>query len=74
MISRSIFCLMPVPLITTADLIINRGLIRALYRAKGIPFTVMAVLYYTLIYPVAVGSGGLSGAAAYLTSYRSKRN
>jgi glycosyltransferase involved in cell wall biosynthesis len=74
MISRSSFCIIPVPLITTANLIMNWGLIRALYRVKSIPFTASAVLYYTLIYPVAIAAGGLSGAAVYITSYRSKRN
>jgi len=44
------------------NLFINRGFIRALKSAGGVPFAVAALLYYTALYPAAVGAGGLVGA------------
>jgi GT2 family glycosyltransferase len=40
------------------NLALNRGLIRALYRARGVAFVLAALLYYTTLYPVPVGLGG----------------
>jgi glycosyltransferase involved in cell wall biosynthesis len=44
----------------------NRGLINAFYRGKGFPFTLGAVMYYTMLYPLAVGSGALAGTTRYV--------
>ncbi len=51
----------PVLLLLAANLLLNRSLIQAFYRTKGLGFTVLAVLYYTMLYPLAVGLGGLNG-------------
>jgi GT2 family glycosyltransferase len=43
------------------NLLASRGFIMALIRAGGPFFTIRAVLYYTAVYPIAVGTGGLIG-------------
>jgi glycosyltransferase involved in cell wall biosynthesis len=52
---------LPVPLLAGINLYLNRHLFRAFYRAGGPLFAFPAVLYYTLIYPFAVGIGVFSG-------------
>ena len=54
------------PLITVCfNLYVNRNLLRAFYRAKGISFTIPASLYYTTLYPLAVGAGSFTGMMQY---------
>jgi len=54
------------PLITAClNLYINKNLLRAFYRAKGAFFAILASLYYTIIYPMAVGAGSLTGMLQY---------
>ncbi|TAN42770.1 MAG: glycosyltransferase [Nitrospirae bacterium] len=70
LLGKSSLFLIPIPPIILLNLILNRGLIKAFHKAKGISFAVAAVLYYSLIYPAAIACGGLAGAAAYYTSAR----
>jgi hypothetical protein len=49
------------------NLLLSRNLILAFYRTKGFGFTVLAVLYYTALYPFAVGIGALSGVTNHLS-------
>jgi GT2 family glycosyltransferase len=44
-----------------ANLAINRHFLTALFRAGGPAFAAGAALYYTTLYPVAVGAGGIAG-------------
>lgn len=44
------------------NLFVNRRFIRALRSAGGLPFAAASLLYYTALYPAAVGAGGLVGA------------
>ena len=54
------------PLITACfNLYINKNLLRAFYRAKGAFFVIPASLYYTIIYPLAVGAGSFIGMIQY---------
>ena len=54
------------PLMTACfNLYINKNLFRAFYRAKGALFALPASLYYTLIYPLAVGAGSFAGMMLY---------
>jgi glycosyltransferase involved in cell wall biosynthesis len=54
------------PLMTVCfNLYINKNLLGAFYRAKGVFFAILASLYYTLIYPLAVGAGSLTGMIQY---------
>jgi glycosyltransferase involved in cell wall biosynthesis len=50
------------------NLFVNRGLLRAYYRAEGLGFALMATLYYLLLYPLAVGAGAAAGMLRHLFS------
>ena len=52
-------------LTTSINLTINRGLLSAFYNTGGISFLVRAAAYYVLLYPVAVGTGGITGILCY---------
>ena len=56
----------PILLLLAANLLLNRNLIQAFYTTKGLGFTVLAVLYYTILYPFAVGMGALNGIIDHL--------
>jgi hypothetical protein len=62
-----------IPLILVIDLVVNRGLLIAFYRAKGFLFALAATLYYLLLYPIAVGAGALAGLARYSSTVRALR-
>lgn len=49
-------------LVAAANIFMNRKFIRALLRAGGPIFALAAFLYYSALYPAAVGAGGLLGA------------
>jgi len=51
----------PAMLLYCANLYLNRRLIMAFYKTDGPYFAILAVLYYTFIYPFAVGIGAFSG-------------
>ena len=53
--------ILPVLLLTGSNLYLNRHLARAFYGVRGPFFAIAALLYYTLIYPFAVGIGICSG-------------
>ena len=50
---------------TSINLTINRGLLSAFYNSGGISFLLRAAAYYVLLYPVAVGIGGITGILRY---------
>jgi len=50
------------------DLAVNRRLVAAWLRARGVSFCVLATLYYTTLYAVAVAVGAALGAAQHLGS------
>ena len=47
-------------LIYSINLVVNRNQLAAFHRAKGLGFAIPAVLYYTFLYPFAVGIGAFS--------------
>ena len=51
---------LPVAPLYVANLYLNRHLLRAFYRVRGPAFAIPAVLYYTVLYPFAVGIGVFS--------------
>jgi glycosyltransferase involved in cell wall biosynthesis len=57
-----------IPLIILLNLWISRGLFKAFYRAKGLSFSIIATLYYLMVYPIGVGTGCLAGLWSYLLS------
>jgi GT2 family glycosyltransferase len=52
-------------LIFASNLFINRKLLSAFYEAKGVTFGVLAGVYYTTLYPFAVGAGVIAGTIKY---------
>jgi len=61
-----VYLAVPAVLLLAVNLLLNRSLIHAFYRTKGLGFTVLAVLYYTMLYPFAVGLGALNGLINHL--------
>ena len=51
---------LPIILLYGANLLYNRKMAAAFHRAGGLTFAIMAVLYYTLVYPFAVAIGVFS--------------
>jgi glycosyltransferase involved in cell wall biosynthesis len=47
------------------NITVNRDLMRAFYRARGLAFALAASAYYLLVYPLVVGGGGLAGILSY---------
>jgi glycosyltransferase involved in cell wall biosynthesis len=62
-----------VPFIFIVNLFMSCGLFRSFFRAKGCGFTVLAALYYTLVYPIAVGAGAFAGMLKHLLNRGTKR-
>ncbi|MDP2156805.1 MAG: glycosyltransferase [Nitrospirota bacterium] len=71
-IAPGIFFLACMIIVFTIDFAVSRSLIRAFFREKGLAFGIMATLYYSVIYPLAVAAGGASGIAYYLQSQRKR--
>jgi len=69
-ISPDTFFLVCMVVVFTFNLAVNRSLVRAFFREKGIAFGLKATLYYSMIYPLAVAAGGAAGMAYYLRSQR----
>ncbi|MBI5025864.1 MAG: glycosyltransferase family 2 protein [Nitrospirae bacterium] len=64
--------LVPVPLIFAGNIVISRRLMAAFYETKGLFFTIAAILYYTMLYPLGLGAGALAGTMIYLFNHRRK--
>lgn len=60
-LAKNALILAVIPFIFAFNLYSNRRLIAAFYNAKGFLFSILAVLYYTLAYPFAVGAGAIIG-------------
>jgi glycosyltransferase involved in cell wall biosynthesis len=56
-----------VAFVLTGNIILNRKLISAFFRAKGLSFGLLAAAYYLLVYPFPVASGSAAGALDYLS-------
>jgi len=55
------------------NVLFNRGLLRRFRAAGGRPFAAAAGCYYLFVYPLAVGTGALGGAALFLAGGRRSR-
>jgi len=67
LLSRSTAYVVPMGLVAVTNLFTSRRLLSAMLKAKGAGFACLATFYYTLLYPLAVSAGGLSGLARYCT-------
>lgn len=70
LIKRVEWTIILIPLFFLFNFYINRGLLGAFFKAKGFAFSVAAMCYYCMIYPVAVGTGALVGAVQYLWNFK----
>jgi glycosyltransferase involved in cell wall biosynthesis len=61
----------PVLLLYGTNLYLNRNLIRAFHRTRGPYFAISAVLYYTFLYPFAVGIGAFSAIFSQYFGFKS---
>ncbi len=57
--------ILPLGLLFVCNLYLNRKLIGTFHATAGPFFAILAVLYYTCVYPHAVGLGALSGTFSY---------
>lgn len=55
----------PIPPTLALNLLINMGLIRAFFRAKGFLFAILALFYYLTLYAFAVAAGAFAGIVRY---------
>lgn len=55
-----------ISVIWAINIYINRKLFNAFCRTRGMSFAFLAFMYYTLLYPIAVGTGAISGIVRYL--------
>jgi GT2 family glycosyltransferase len=69
----SSFLIFPL-LLSLFNLFMNKNLLRAFYYAKGLFFALPASLYYTFIYPLAVGAGSFTGMIEYYRNSRQKKS
>lgn len=69
----ALFFIWGIPVMFTINILLNRGLIGAFYRAKGLFFAIKASTYYFLIYPPAVGLGAFAGLLKYVFEIKIKR-
>lgn len=68
-IGELIFLLL-VPVLITTNLILNKGLLAAFYKTRGLVFAAKAMLYYMLLYPAPIWLGALEGALKYTVNQR----
>lgn len=66
LISRNTLMLYLIPVITACNILISRNLIKAFFKAKGGRFAGAAFLYYTVLYPIPVGTGTIAGLISNL--------
>jgi hypothetical protein len=52
------------------NLSVNKKLFAAFLRARDFCFLVMAMGYYMMVYPIAVGAGAYVGAIQYIRRFR----
>ena len=62
--------ILPVLLLYCTNLYLNRHLIKAFHKTRGPSFAISAVLYYTFLYPFAVGIGAFSGIFSQNIGFR----
>ncbi len=70
LLTGKVLFLLLIPLVIILNLFVNRVLLLAFYRTRGLLFSIAAAIYYLLLYPVPVSAGALAGATKYLGSIR----
>jgi len=62
--------IVPILLLYAANLYFSRHFIKSFHKVRGSYFAISAVLYYTFIYPFAVGIGAFSGIFSHHFGFR----
>ncbi len=65
-ISQNTLFLYLLPLIFIFNIFASRRLLKAFYETKGILFAGLALIYYTMFYPLPVGMGTITGIVKYI--------
>lgn len=52
------------------NIVFNRKLLMTFYETRGLSFTILAALYYTMLYPIPVGAGAVSGMMMHVSGKR----
>jgi len=68
--SQRVSFLYPLPVIFFINIFLSRGLLKSFYETKGVLFAGLAFIYYTMFYPVAVGTGVFTGMVNFLLNKR----
>ncbi len=63
---RKTVFLYPLPMIFFINTYISRGLLKSFYETKGALFAILALMYYSGPYALAVGTGAIIGTRSYL--------
>jgi len=64
--------LLPLILIFIFNVLTSRLLLKAYYETGGIFFSLLAFMYYTMLYPLPVGTGVIAGTVKYLLKRNTK--
>jgi glycosyltransferase involved in cell wall biosynthesis len=57
----------PIPVILGVNIFSSRGMLSAFFRTNGVAFGISALLYWTMLYPIPVGLGGVAGLIGHKT-------
>lgn len=71
-ISQKFLFLYLLPPILVFNSFVSRGLLKAFHKTQGPLFAVFAFIYYTMVYPLAVGAGVIMGTVKYLLKRNTK--
>jgi uncharacterized membrane protein (DUF441 family) len=72
-ILKNSYFLIPLPFVFILNLSINRRFLKAIHETKGLSFAIAAAIYYTMLYPLAVGAGAFAAMIRYLWSFLLQR-
>lgn len=61
-----------VPAVFAVNIFISRKLLKTFYETKGVVFALLASVYYTALYPPAVGAGALAGLLKHVLNLTKK--
>lgn len=73
LLSGKVVLLSAAPAIYFFNVFINRIFLRELYTANGAGFALLSTLYYTMVFPFAVGAGSATGIMNYFLNSRDMR-
>jgi glycosyltransferase involved in cell wall biosynthesis len=66
MIFQNALFIYPIPLLFGVNIFSSRGMLGAFFRARGVAFGISALLYWTILYPIPVGLGGVAGLTGHI--------